>query len=195
MKTPDEIKKSLECCITDRCMECPYYPQYMLFKCKTSRTKDAIGLIQQLEERVNVLTERNVLYQTRIDDLELFCAKTSTWKAENDLRWLKIIQSIVNETSNLNNGGLGRYIPPVIEGTPLFSVESDEDGSFSIRSSIVTDIWFNQNGWFFVENDHIGPAYQEKDIGKRIYLSYEEAEAKCVAMNIKRRSVRDTGNM
>ncbi len=51
-KTPEEIMKGLECCITDNCKECPYYPLYEVFGCKLARAKDAIALIQQLEAKV-----------------------------------------------------------------------------------------------------------------------------------------------
>ena len=50
MKTPEEIKKGLECCITDNCKECPYYPLYEVFGCKLARAKDALALIQQLAQ-------------------------------------------------------------------------------------------------------------------------------------------------
>lgn len=48
-KTPDEIKKGLECCITDNCNECPYRPLYDVWGCKLARAQDALALIQQLE--------------------------------------------------------------------------------------------------------------------------------------------------
>ena len=48
-KTPDEIKKGMECCITDKCRECPYYPLYEVYGCKLARAKDALALIQQLQ--------------------------------------------------------------------------------------------------------------------------------------------------
>lgn len=49
-KTPDDIKKGLECCITDNCKGCPYYPLYEVFGCKLARAKDAITLIQHKEQ-------------------------------------------------------------------------------------------------------------------------------------------------
>lgn len=49
MKTPDEIKKGLECCLTGNCTDCPYRKLYGVFRCKTERTRDAIGYIRKLE--------------------------------------------------------------------------------------------------------------------------------------------------
>ncbi len=46
-KTPDEIKKGLECCIEMCCRgNCPYFEDP---ECTTSVRKDAFSLIQQLE--------------------------------------------------------------------------------------------------------------------------------------------------
>lgn len=50
MKRPDEIKKGMECCITDKCRECPYYHLFEVFGCKLARAKDALAYIQQLEQ-------------------------------------------------------------------------------------------------------------------------------------------------
>lgn len=61
MKTPDKIKKGLECCITDNCKKCPYYPLYEVFGCKLARAKDALTLIQQLEaERDAVVKDMTI---------------------------------------------------------------------------------------------------------------------------------------
>lgn len=47
MKTPDEIKKALECCFYDseQCMDCPYYP----ISCDRELVRDAREYIRQLE--------------------------------------------------------------------------------------------------------------------------------------------------
>ena len=47
MKTPDEIKKALECCFFDseRCADCPYYP----VSCDVELVRDAREYIRQLE--------------------------------------------------------------------------------------------------------------------------------------------------
>lgn len=47
MKTPDEIKKALECCFYDsaQCGECPYYP----VSCDRELVRDAREYIRQLE--------------------------------------------------------------------------------------------------------------------------------------------------
>ncbi len=47
MKTPEEIKKGLECCSkTDKCPECPYVGEVY---CATKKNVDALALIQRLE--------------------------------------------------------------------------------------------------------------------------------------------------
>lgn len=47
-KTPDEIKKGLECCTNERgdCGDCPYP---LTFVCQSDLMKDALTCIQQLE--------------------------------------------------------------------------------------------------------------------------------------------------
>lgn len=48
MKTPDEIKKALECCFceSEQCADCPYYP----VSCDRELVRDAREYIRQLEE-------------------------------------------------------------------------------------------------------------------------------------------------
>lgn len=47
MKTPDEIKKALECCFYEsaQCRDCPYYP----ITCDRELVRDAREYIRQLE--------------------------------------------------------------------------------------------------------------------------------------------------
>lgn len=47
MKTPDEIKKALECCFqnSEQCADCPYYPT----SCDRELVRDAREYIRQLE--------------------------------------------------------------------------------------------------------------------------------------------------
>lgn len=47
MKTPEEIKKGLECCISGDCDFCPYYKAKM--DCGDHLKSDALAYIQQLE--------------------------------------------------------------------------------------------------------------------------------------------------
>lgn len=56
MKTPEEIKKGLECCASAEimCGECPYYEDGV--DCEGIE-EDALALIQQLEERVPKWTD------------------------------------------------------------------------------------------------------------------------------------------
>ena len=53
MKTPDEIKKALECCFYDsaQCGGCPYYP----VSCDRELVRDAREYIRQLEAERNTL--------------------------------------------------------------------------------------------------------------------------------------------
>lgn len=56
MKTPDEIKRGLECCtcIDDRdtCVECPYNGTYRKGTCITALEADVLAYIRELEAKV-----------------------------------------------------------------------------------------------------------------------------------------------
>ena len=63
MKTPDEIKKGLECCIADngraRCEGCPYAGDSgFRHGCMDRNSEDALAYIMQLEEDKKRLQER-----------------------------------------------------------------------------------------------------------------------------------------
>ena len=50
MKTPEDIKKGLECCDKlCRCNVCPYRGEEW---CATNKNEDALAYIQQLEEKL-----------------------------------------------------------------------------------------------------------------------------------------------
>lgn len=124
MRTPEKIKKGLECCAKDvpyPCNKCPYERTFEEeWSCKLH--SDTLAYIQQLEA----------------------------------------------------------LAPPVVIGTQIFSVCYTEDNDdFCVKSGIVVEIWYNCNGWFFIEECHTGPAFKKSDIGKLIYLSREEAELAC----------------
>ncbi len=54
MKTPDEIKKALECCFNaSQCRDCPYYPT----TCDRELVRDAREYIRQLEAERDALHE------------------------------------------------------------------------------------------------------------------------------------------
>lgn len=75
---------------------------------------------------------------------------------------------------------LEALVPPVVVGTQIFSVcYSEDNDGFYVKSGVVAEIWYNCNGWFFLEECHVGPAFKKSDIGKLIYLSREEAELVC----------------
>lgn len=73
MKTPDEIKKALECCFYDseQCGECPYYP----VSCDRELVRDAREYIQQLEaQNAELLKKVEQLQAERdaaVDDLQM----------------------------------------------------------------------------------------------------------------------------
>lgn len=55
MKTPEEIKKGLECCTHGTCNICPYFGD----ECDSDREViDALDYIQQLEHQIGELTEK-----------------------------------------------------------------------------------------------------------------------------------------
>ena len=57
MKTPDEIKKALECCFNaSQCGDCPYYP----VSCDRELVMDAREYIRQLEDRIAEACNRRV---------------------------------------------------------------------------------------------------------------------------------------
>lgn len=50
MKTPEEIKKALECCAGKMpCKECPYYTECAGYKSGKSKNRDALAYIRDLE--------------------------------------------------------------------------------------------------------------------------------------------------
>lgn len=62
MKSPDEIKKALECCFHDsaQCGECPYYP----VSCDRELVRDAREYIRQLEAERDAAVEDLESYAT-----------------------------------------------------------------------------------------------------------------------------------
>lgn len=64
-KTPDEIKKGLECCANDKCEECPYDAS----KCVCFE-KEALEYIQQLEAKAGLVDQYRWERDVAIDQLE-----------------------------------------------------------------------------------------------------------------------------
>lgn len=57
MKTPDEIKKGLACCVTDGCDRCPYEECNRVFvDAMVECTLDALKYIQRLEKHIGDIT-------------------------------------------------------------------------------------------------------------------------------------------
>ena len=57
MKSPDEIKKGLECCSEDVCKSCPYEQDCYTTDGFSALAADALDLIQQLQEEVSKYEE------------------------------------------------------------------------------------------------------------------------------------------
>lgn len=96
--TPDEIEKGLECCITDNCKECPYYPLYEVFGCKLARAKDALALIQQLEAQNAELIKKIEQLQTVGAETEEFLrlGGCDTCKYRDEDAWIEPCMSCEN---------------------------------------------------------------------------------------------------
>lgn len=79
MKSPDEIKKALECCFYDseRCADCPYYP----VSCDVELVRDAREYIRQLEAKIEEYEQaaNKCCYESRcnaeINQLEALCKR------------------------------------------------------------------------------------------------------------------------
>ena len=86
MKTPDEIKKALECCFYDsaQCGECHYYP----VSCDRELVRDAREYIRQLEAELEDMTARYKIAddcaKKKGEMNEKLYAELSAVKAERD---------------------------------------------------------------------------------------------------------------
>ena len=66
MKTPDEIKKGLECCTIPLCAECPYDGEASC----VVKNEDALAYIQQLEEKYERAMENAKILSDAVTQLE-----------------------------------------------------------------------------------------------------------------------------
>lgn len=79
-KSPEEIKKGLECCSkTDKCPECPYIGEDY---CAMKKDVDALAYIQRLE--ANDSQVKKALQDNGFDSLEELLQAYSQVKAERD---------------------------------------------------------------------------------------------------------------
>lgn len=91
MKSPDEIKKGLECCkpiwkngYWKTCdQNCPYVAEAVF--CRSMLNGDSIALIQQLETKCNQLEGQNAELSKRLDDLKEVARGNCEWCKHNDL--------------------------------------------------------------------------------------------------------------
>ena len=67
MKTPDEIKKGLECCTIPLCAVCPYDGEE---SCIEKNNEDALTYIQQLEEKYKHAMENAKILSDAVTKLE-----------------------------------------------------------------------------------------------------------------------------
>ena len=96
MKTPEEIKKGLECCMVEECFgereNCPYTADPAL--CVGVMCGDALALIQQLEKDKNDLLEErelNDFLRDRVKQLE----------AKYKPRWIPVEERLPDEGKNV----------------------------------------------------------------------------------------------
>lgn len=84
MKTPDEIKKALECCSEiSVCSECPYYNKLNFGgECVEIKSIDALNYIRQLENHIGELTEK----VTQLEDAQPKWNKIADRPPEEELK-------------------------------------------------------------------------------------------------------------
>ena len=102
-KTPDEIKKGLECCkfhdgdmYTD-CSPCPYY--LTSAQCDLDMHDDAIALIQQLEKRAIHLEALNQSNLTTITMQERTRARFQEWISQLEAERDAAVEELANSDS------------------------------------------------------------------------------------------------
>lgn len=71
MKTPDEIKKGINCCyghpFVMECDECPYMSELDIERdCEFDLVNDIYAYIQQIEARIDTLTAKAVLFDEAV---------------------------------------------------------------------------------------------------------------------------------
>lgn len=74
MKTPEEIKKGLECCINGDCDSCPYHERKL--DCGDNLNADAIALIEKIEDQIRDLTKKVPKWMN--DDGSILCPYCGT---------------------------------------------------------------------------------------------------------------------
>ena len=100
MKTPDEIKKGMDCCQTTvRCSICPYTDEgNIVAECSGRLAGDALEYIIQIESRLaQVERERDAAVQT-VHGLCLHCKNDGSEKCRKCLFWPSRVYFVSNET-------------------------------------------------------------------------------------------------
>ena len=80
-KTPDEIKKGLECCSEDGCKKCPYWEDCNMADGFSELAGDALAFIQQLQDDLQLEKKR-----TDALAMELAVLKNAKKQLEDHLR-------------------------------------------------------------------------------------------------------------
>ena len=81
-------------------------------------------------------------------------------------------------------GVSNKYQPPIEIGDTFFTIWYDRcNDYFCVESDVVSDIWYNSNGWFFIGDRTRGPALTRKHIGRSVFLNRKDAEERRVQMN------------
>lgn len=84
-RTPDEIKKGLECCSEDGCKKCPYWEDCNMADGFSELAGDALALIQQLEVRAHKLDLLNI--GLLVEKAQLVAERDALLKYITDSSW------------------------------------------------------------------------------------------------------------
>ena len=123
MKTPEEIKKGLECCsLTDVAEIAKYAKRGIPYACVEDLIADALALIQQLEKELEL--ERSVKKAT----LVFTSGSDITWEIERMPRWISVEERL----------------PP--EGQPVIVFATHTDRWSGHWHAVMEDCWFG-GGW------------------------------------------------
>lgn len=152
MKTPEEIKKGIECCIsTDACFKCPYSGEEM---CSTNKNKNALAYIQQLEaqnaELVKKMEQRKEFtISFPIDTQEMIKKTIDSFDIDGKpfIEWVELLKDYKrHEWISVEDG-----LP---EGKRWVLIAASNKGK-----KYCCQVWFDGEDWLIDDTDEIGPIY------------------------------------
>lgn len=124
MKTPDEIKKGLECCIlesddtslVDHCKVCPYQPTGLCFR---TLLKDVFAYIQQFEQINADFAERTAQLEAKNGEWVAKChiLEARAGKDMNVPRWISVEERLPEDNANVLVYAIGNNEHSVIAMT------------------------------------------------------------------------------